>query len=130
MKSKICERLLKELSNIIGLSEQDKISPGGRIRVGDQLVTFIHDEQVDADNLCIYGDFGLPSNNAGTFEKMLKINFELDVTRRGILSIHPATGHAMFSFRLPLDNNSTGQILLDSIALAVADVAFEGAACV
>jgi len=125
---KICERILMELSKLVGFEEKDTLAPGGRIKIADKLITFIHDTDIDEHNLCIYVDFGKPvDNDDETVRKLLKINFELDIAQRGTLSLHPVTEHAIFSFRYQLNEQGSGQALIDEIARAVADVAIEGA---
>lgn len=123
------ERVLSELSSVLGFTDNHALASGGRIKAGDHIITFIHDDEIDAHHLSVYVDLGKPSKHEKrAFELLLKINFELEASGRGTLSLHPETGHAFYSFRYPLTDIASGQSLLDTLARAVADVAVEGAA--
>jgi len=123
------ERVLTELSRVLGFTDTHALATGGRIKAGDHIITFIHDEEIDQHHVSVYVDLGKPSSHEKrAFELLLKINFELDASGRGTLSLHPETGHAFYSFKYPLNDVASGQSLLDNLARAVADVAVEGAA--
>ena len=67
----------------------------------------------DPEHLPVYVDLGVPSAPAAAYERMLKLNFEFGSGQRGVLSLHPTNGHALYAFRYPLVEASTGKGLLD-----------------
>ncbi len=56
------ERVLSELSSVLGFTDNHALASGGRIKAGDHIITFIHDE-IDAHHLSVYVDLGKPSKH-------------------------------------------------------------------
>jgi hypothetical protein len=119
-------RVIEELCPLVGFSEPGILVEGGKLRVGDYLISFIFDEPYDSKNMFVYVDMGpLASNSDDTYKELMKINFELAAGTRGVLSIHPQTNHLFYAFCYPLDEASTGQYLLDSLTRFIDNIGTE-----
>lgn len=125
------KRVVQELCKVVGFDSPKTLLDGGRLRIDDFLVALIYDESFDPDLLQVYIDMGpLPDNRADVYKTFLMINFKLNASQRGSLGVHPQTGHLFYSFRYRLDQQASGQALLDSLIRFVGDVGLETLATV
>ncbi|MFL9864629.1 hypothetical protein PQR67_10665 [Paraburkholderia fungorum] len=125
------KRVVQELCKVVGFGSPKTLLDGGRLKIDDYLVSLIYDESVDPNLLQVYIDMGpLPDNQAASYKTFLMINFKLSASQRGSLSVHPQTGHLFYSFRYRLDQQASGQALLDSLIRFVGDVGLEALATV
>ncbi|RFP09332.1 hypothetical protein D0T25_24305 [Duganella sp. BJB488] len=123
-------RVIRELSKVVGFEAADEILLGARLRIDDYLIAFIYDDEFNPNELAVYVDMGKPGGGdlALAYGVMLKINFELDAGSRGVISMHPDTGHLFYSFRYPLNAQASGQSLLDTLIRFIGDFALDAEA--
>lgn len=121
------KRVVEELAQLIGFKEPELLIQGGKLRIGECLVTFICDQASEPGHIFVYVDMGPPTvDRKDAYITLLKINFELDSGARGVFSIHPETNRLFYSFRCELNEKASGRSLLDSLLRFVGDAALEG----
>ncbi|WP_207004439.1 hypothetical protein [Trinickia mobilis] len=126
MHSSNHRRVIEDLCGLIGFKDHDILLKGGKLRIDDYLVSFIYNPHYDPANLLVYVDMGAPSGDREhAYETVLKINFELGIGNRGIISLHPKTQRLFYSFGYALDDTASGRALLDTLIRFVGDVALE-----
>lgn len=129
MNSKTSQRVLQELCKLIGFNQANALAEGAKLQIDDNIVTFVYDEQLAPQELVAYVDMGpAKSSEAHALEALMKLNFSLGAGSRGVLSLHPVTGHVFYSFRYALDKSASGQSLLDNLIRCVGDVGIDAQA--
>ncbi|HWW08247.1 hypothetical protein [Collimonas sp.] len=120
------QRVVKELCELVGFKDHGLLVNGGKLRIQDYRVSFIYNQAYDPKNMLVYVDMGVPSGDLEqTYKTMLKINFQLGIGERGVISLHPETGHLFYSFGFELDDEALGRSLLDTLIRFVGDVGIE-----
>jgi hypothetical protein len=124
----VFERVMKELSDIVGFRNHSLLVNGGKLRIDDYTVSFIRDADYMPDNIFVYIDMGPCMNHSdkeGAYKALLKINFELLAGARGAISVHPETENIFYSFRYLLEDKAGGRNLLDNLIRFVGDMGIE-----
>ena len=117
-------RVIKQLCELIGFSDHNIVLQGGKLQIDDYRISFIFNPSYDAKNLLVYLDMGAPAGDREhVYETLLKINFELGIGQRGLISMHPQTHHLFYSFSYLLDEAASGRVLLDRLLRFSGDVA-------
>jgi hypothetical protein len=118
-------RVIKELCALIGFADHNVLLKGGKLQVDDYRISFIFNICHDPKNLLVYVDMGTTAGDpVYVYETLLKINFELGIGRRGLISMHPQTRHLFYSFAYLLDDTASGRALLDTLLRFSGDIAF------
>jgi hypothetical protein len=118
------KRVIEELCELIGFDQPDLLVRGGKLRIDQCLVSFFCDKALSPDDMFVYIDMGpAATETADAYKSLLKINFELGAGARGVLCVHPENSHLFYSFAYTLNENATGQYLLDSLVRFIGDFA-------
>lgn len=126
MNSSHFYRVIEGLCNAIGFSEPSILVQGAKLRIDENLVSFIYDEPYNPNTAYVYVDMGAPKENLDdVYKKLLKINFGLSAGERGVMSLHPETNHLFYSFCFPLSEEATGRGLLDALTRFIGGVGIE-----
>jgi hypothetical protein len=94
---------------------------GEYLKLGEHLYLFAHHETVCPEILFIFIDLG-PLADAGLERPVLMLNFELMADIRGVLSLHPHSGHLFYGCQFRLGMSATGEQLLGMLAKAMDDL--------
>jgi hypothetical protein len=94
---------------------------GERLKLGEHLYLFAHHDTVCPEILFIFIDLG-PLADAGLERPVLMLNFELMADIRGVLSLHPHSGHLFYGCQFRLGMSATGEQLLGMLAQAMDDL--------
>lgn len=122
-------RVIKDLCDLVGFRDHEILLKGGKLRIDDYRISFIYSPNIyspnrDAENLLVYVDMGMPSGNREqAYETLLKINFELGIGNRGVISVHPNTNRLFYSFGFLLNDAASGRALLDTLIRFAGDAA-------
>lgn len=113
----IYKRCTKELCNLIGFQDHEALIQGGKIKLGDSVISLIHDDEYSPMELFVYVDMGPFSadDKARAYEALLTINFQLLAGSRGAMSLHPESRHVFYAFRYPLNDKATGADLFETL---------------
>lgn len=126
MNSTHFKRVIGELCQQIGFAEPETLFNGGKLRINENLVSFVFDETYNPGTIYVYVDMGAPdSARDDVYKTLLKVNFQLLAGERGILSMHPKTNHLFYAFCYPLTEEATGLHLLDSLVRFIGGVGVE-----
>jgi hypothetical protein len=118
-------RIVEELCEAVGRPGEQKLADGllaGEAMSVDERPVRLVREKRDPGHFHVYIDLGVPSSDPSTYERMLKINFQLAAGQHGVLSLYPRNGHALFAFRYPIDAASTGRELLKQVLGPIGDM--------
>ena len=121
------QRVIEELSALLGFPDPGLIIQGGKLRIGEHLASFVHDEAASPNGAFVYLDLGPAQGDQqeATWKTLLKLNFELLAGTRGVVCMHPDTEHMFYSMHYPLNELASGQHLLDTLIRAIGDLGIE-----
>lgn len=112
------ESLLREFCEVVNVKEVDALLETGHLRIDDCDLALMHDEQLDAEAIFVYVDFGeLPADKkkVDSYRSMLQANYFIGSPHDGQLSIQPETGRAVLAARVVMsrvdDGNEFAEIL-------------------
>lgn len=120
------QEVIEQFCRAVGFPDAQLLINGGRLRLDEYLATFIYDPGYDADTISVYVDLGpVRDTSAAALARLLRLNFELGTGERGMMSLHPESGHALYAFGYRLDEKASGQDLLDVLVNYVSDVSVQ-----
>lgn len=118
----IFRRIVEEVCTITGSDAAARLIDGERLRVGDEVYTFMHDEHYHPAAMFVYADLGCPPAGEMALRDLLKMNFDLLAGTRGTLSINPDNGNLFYAVRYHLGLASSGERLLESLTLTIEEI--------
>lgn len=122
-------RVMEGVCHLVGLADPEVLIKGGKLRIGEYLISFVFDESFDPEKMFIYVDMGRPeSDSEDTYKRLMKTNFELLAGLRGVLSVHPESDHIFYAIFQELDEETTGQYVLDMLSGFIENLGLEAAA--
>ncbi|MFM0170874.1 CesT family type III secretion system chaperone [Paraburkholderia sediminicola] len=123
------QRVVEELCQVVGFESPEALIEGGFLQVDDNFVSMFYNDALDPDVMQVFIDLGpMPDAHADAYKTFMKLNFELSAGQRGALSLHPNNGNLFYSFRYRLDEEASGQRLLDALIRFVADLGVQALA--
>ncbi|MCS4510306.1 CesT family type III secretion system chaperone [Xylophilus ampelinus] len=118
--------VLKEFSQLVGFEEFDALAKGAKLKIDDYVVSFIPGAGDDEDNLRVYVDLGpLVGDAAEGLRTLMELNFMLSAAGRLVVCTHPTTHNVFLIFRYALDQNASGQALLDTTLRSISELGYE-----
>ncbi|WP_177224917.1 CesT family type III secretion system chaperone [Variovorax sp. 770b2] len=126
MDSKKFATVLKEFSQLIGFEDFDALAQGAKLKIEDHVVSFIPGLGDAADTVRVYVDMGpLVGDAADGLRNLMELNFLLSTGGRLMVCMHPTTHNIFLSFRYALDQNASGQALLDTTLRSISELGYE-----
>ncbi len=118
--------VLKEFSQLVGFEDFDALAQGAKLKIDEYVVSFIPGIGDEEDTLRVYVDLGpLVGDAAGGLRTLMELNFLLCAAGRLVVCTHPTTHNVFLVFRYRLDQDASGQALLDTTLRSISELGYE-----
>jgi len=110
-------RAVCQFCELVGFKDPDFLINGNKMEFGTCTVSLISEYGPEPKQMFVYVDIGPPPsvNREEAYAMFLRMNFQLLAGTQGTMGLHPETNNVFYSFNHLLNEETTGQQLLEKL---------------